>query len=252
MTSAALIGLVIFIIILLGAMAGWAAGAHLPEHHTTSETRNAVSVSMAVVGTVSALVLGLLISQANNAFLARSDEVTQLAANIARLDRLLRHDEPETSAARATLKRYAEQKLEDLFPKSPAAPRVDNPATNDMLDRLVDQLEAIQPTAQQQWLVARALQLASDISGTRWMLAEQSRQTLPTPFLVLITFWLTLLFASFGLFSPRNLTVGVALMLCALAVSGAIEMILELEQPFTGMIRLSPLQLQDTVAALGR
>ena len=100
-------------------------------------------------------------------------------------------------------------------------------------------------------MITRALQLASDISGTQWLLAEQSSQTLPRPFLVLITFWLTLLFASFALFAPRNLTVGVSLVLCALAVSGAIEMILELEQPFTGMMRISPLLMRTMVQALG-
>jgi uncharacterized membrane protein YeaQ/YmgE (transglycosylase-associated protein family) len=252
MSSASAIGGVICAVIVSGAMGGWIGGWYLPEHHTTNETRNAVSLSMAVVGTVSALVLGLLISQANSAFLAGSNEVTELATDIARLDRLLRRDEPETATARATLRRYAEMKFADLFPDPPGAPRLNNPATDDMLDHVIDQLQELShSTPQQQWMITRALQLASDISGTQWLLAEQSVQALPTPFLVLITFWLTLLFISFGLFAPRNLTVGVSFVLCALAVSGAIEMILELEQPFTGMIRISPISMRTMLQTLG-
>ena len=61
----------------------------------------------------------------------------------------------------------------------------------------------------------------------------------------LVTFWLALLFASFGLFAPRNLTSAFALALCALAVSGAVEMILEFEQPFTRLVRLSPVPMRN-------
>ena len=143
MTSATAIAIVIFAIVISGAIGGWIGGSYLPEHHTTSETRNAVSVSMAVVGTVSALVLGLLISQANSAFLARSNEGTKLATDIARLDRLLRRDELGTATVRATLRQYAEMKFADLFPDPPGTPRLNNPATDDMLDRVIDQLQEL-------------------------------------------------------------------------------------------------------------
>ena len=59
-------------------------------------------------------------------------------------------------------------------------------------------------------------------------------------FVALVVFWLTLLFASFGLFAPHNSISALALILCALAVSGAVEIILELEQPFNGLLRISP------------
>jgi len=66
MDSPLLIGLLVFAVVIAGAFAGWAVRQCLPSHHLTDDTKNLVSVSMAVVATVSALVLGLLISNVTN------------------------------------------------------------------------------------------------------------------------------------------------------------------------------------------
>ena len=71
-------------------------------------------------------------------------------------------------------------------------------------------------------------------------------------FVALVVFWLSLLFASFGLFAPRNLISGLTLVLCAIAVAGAVEMILELEQPFGGVLHISPLPMHQTVYSLNQ
>jgi hypothetical protein len=84
------IGLIVFAIILTGAFAGWAANQYLPDYQLTEATRTLVSVSMAVVATISALVLGLLISNANASFITRAGEVTALSADILRLEQMLR------------------------------------------------------------------------------------------------------------------------------------------------------------------
>jgi hypothetical protein len=70
MRNPLIIGLFSFVAILAGAFAGWMLRQRLPQHHLTDETKNLVSVSMAVVATISALVLGLLISNANSTFIA--------------------------------------------------------------------------------------------------------------------------------------------------------------------------------------
>ena len=109
-------GIIIFLILLAGAFAGWTMRQRLREHHLTDDTKNLVSVSMAVVATVSALVLGLLISNANTSFRTLGGDVTTLSAQILRLDNILRRYGPETYPARETLRQYAEQKTADLFP----------------------------------------------------------------------------------------------------------------------------------------
>ena len=254
MPSPPVLGLFVFAVIILGAVAGWTIGKRLPTHHLTDETRSLVSVSMAVVGTLSALVLGLLISNANTAFGERNREITTLSANILRLDRALRSYGSEADEARALLQQYAEHKTADLFPEHPSdGVQVDDPSTYQLLVRQEDSVLSLQPSdARQKWWAEQALTLAANIGNTRWLLVQQSGQGTPKAFLALVTFWLTLLFASFGLFAPRNATSLVALALCALAVSGGVEMILEFENPFGGIVHLSPWAMRYASGALSQ
>ena len=93
--------------------------------------------------------------------------------------------------------------------------------------------------------------LAAKIGDARWILAQQVGQGTPKAFVALLVFWLTLLFASFALFAPSNFTSAATLTLCALAVSGAVGMILELEQGLGGLIHISPQPMRQAVMALG-
>ena len=68
MKAPMIIGLIVYAVIMAGAFAGWKIRNRLPSHHLTEETKSLVSVSTAVVATVTALVLGLLISNANTTF----------------------------------------------------------------------------------------------------------------------------------------------------------------------------------------
>jgi hypothetical protein len=241
------ISFTVFLVILVGVLGGWASKRRLPKHHLTDETKNLVSLSTAVVATLSALVLGLLISNANTTFTAVGGQVTALSAQILRLDQILRRYGPQTVQARELLRQYAELKTEDLFPHSPADVRLNDPSTQ----RLEDSLLALKPTtSRDQWWLGQAMMLAGKIGDTRWSLAQQVGQGTPKAFVALLVFWLALLFASFGLFAPENLTSAVTVTLCAMAVAGAIGMILELEEGFGGMIHVSPQSMRQAVAQL--
>jgi uncharacterized membrane protein YqgA involved in biofilm formation len=247
-----IIGLIVFAIILAGAFVGWVLRQRLPEHHLAEETKSLVSVSMAVVATASALVLGLLISNANTSFSTLGGEVTALSAQILRLDQILRRYGPETDPARETLRHYAEQKTADLFPDDhPANVRLGASSTYELLQQLEDSLLALKPAnSRDQWWLGQDMTLAAKIGDTRWLLAQQVGQGTPKAFIALLVFWLTLLFASFGLFAPRNLTSAVTLTLCALAVAGAFGMILELERGFGGLIHISRQPMREAVKML--
>ena len=140
MKAPLIIGLVVYAVILAGAFAGWKIRARLPSHHLTEEAKSLVSVSTGVVATVSALVLGLLISNANTTFTRLGGEVTALSAEILRLDQILRRYGSAADPARETLRQYAEQKTADLFPDDPTNVRLSNPSTYELLQRLEDTL----------------------------------------------------------------------------------------------------------------
>jgi hypothetical protein len=251
MPNPLIVGLIVFTVVLAGAFAGWTTKQRLPKHHLTDETKNVVSVSMAVVATVSALVLGLLISNANTKFSVLEGEVTTLSAEILRLDQILRRYGPGTNPARETLRQYAEQKTADLFPADPANVRLGNPSTYELLQRLEDLLLAMKPaTPRDQWWLGQAMSLAAKMGDIRWLLAQQIGQGTPKAFIALLVFWLALLFFSFGLFAPHNLTSAAILTLCALAVAGAVGMFLELEQGFGRVVHISPQPMRQAVYVL--
>jgi len=251
MNEPLIIGLSAFAVILAGAVTGWKLRKQLPPEHLTEETKSLISLSTAVVATVSALVLGLLISNANSSFIRLGGQVTALSAEILRLDQILRRYGPDTHVARKTLRQFAEQKAADLFPDQPANVRLGNPSTYELLQQLEDMLLALKPAnARDQWWMGQAMTLAGKIGDTRWLIAQQVDEGTPKAFVALLVFWLALLFASFGLFAPHNPTSAVILTLCALAVAGAVAMFLELEHGFGHMIRVSPRPMQQAVEIL--
>ena len=111
-------------------------------------------------------------------------------------------------------------------------------------------LELKPANSRDQWWLDQAMTLAGKIGDSRWLLIQQVAQGTPKTFLALVVFWLTLLFASFGLFAPRNLISAVTLTLCALAVAGALGMILTLEDGFGGLVHISPQPMRQAAKAL--
>jgi hypothetical protein len=244
-----IISFIVLLVILVAAFAGLAARQRLSPQHLSDESKT--SVSMAVVATLSALVLGLLISNANTSFTAVGGQVTAMSAQILRLDQILGWYGPETAHARELLRHYAELKSVDLFPDNPADVRLNDESTYKALLQLEDALFALKPAnARDQWLIGQATALAGKIGDTRWLLAQQVGQGTPREFVALLVFWLALLFATFGLFAPPNLLTAASLTLCAVAVAGAIGMVLELEKGFGGLISVSPQPMHQAIAQL--
>ena len=233
------IGLAAFVAIFGGALLGIFAARALPQHHLSSETRNAVSVSAAIVGTLSALVLGLMISTASSSFSARSSEVTAISVDLIRINRMMQRYGPEADDVRAKLRIYATAKMQHLFPTA-ADTSSPTPATVGMMETVQDAILSLAPKDEKQrWLRSQALTLTDSLLQARWLLAEQPGSGIPLPFLILLISWLAIVFGSFGLFAPFNATAVSVLCLCSMAVSGGIAMILELDSPFSGLVRVS-------------
>ena len=245
------IGFIVLVMVFGSAILGMLIRRKLPESHLNDETQSVVKLSMGVVGTLTALVLGLLVATASTTFNTRNQEVTQLAANVIQLARLLQRYGSEADGERDLLRLYTSMKLQDLFPQGGAEPVLENPRTIILFEELQDRLAAMEGhSAQQRWMLSQAQALTSDIAEVRWLLIEQDVLGIPVPLLLMVLFWLCLLFVSFALFAPTNMTVGVALFLCALAVAGAIQTILDLSRPFAGIIRVSEQPLSHALEVI--
>jgi hypothetical protein len=231
-----LIGLISFVAIFGGALIGLFIRGRLPGHHLSRETQSAVTVSVAVIGTLSALVLGLMISAANSSYSKAADEVRDLSLQLIRIERNLRRYGPDATEARATLHIWAIAAMQQLFPDK-TKPPVSSQTTIQLLESVQDAVLDLTPRDERQtYLRTLCVTLTSTMIQARWAL-EQTGSTTPLPFLVLLIFWLAIVFASFGLFSPRNPTAIVALLLCSLAVAGGMALIQDLSDPRSGLIR---------------
>jgi hypothetical protein len=235
-----------------GAMFGMLLRVMLPEHHLTSDTKDVVKLGSGLIGTMAALVLGLLVGSAKSAYDARKSEIIDLAANVVMLDRTLAHFGPETSDVRDSLKHAAANLIERLWgPQNQGGKPA--PVIQQTGDKLYDQLHALSPTTDaQRASLSEANRIFSSMFRSRMLLFAQSGSSLSMPLLGVMTFWLAAVFTSFGLFAPRNATVVATLLASAISVSGAVFLILEMDRPFTGMIQISSAPLKNAMEQLGR
>jgi hypothetical protein len=245
------ISLIVFGVVFGGALLGMLLRWLLPEHHLSQDTKDVVKVGMGLIGTISALVLGLLIASAKSSFDTQRNGLAQLSANVILLDRILAHYGPETKECRDQLRENVSMLLEHYWAEGSDQAAQAGPSTR--AESLYEQIQGLSPkTDAQRTLQAAALKTAVDMAAARMLLSAQKGSSIPLPFLAILTFWLALLFASFSMFARPNATIVVALFLCALSAAGAIFLILELDHPFAGMIQLSSDPLRRTLEQLGR
>ena len=237
-----------------GALVGMLLHGLLPEPHLRDASKDTVKVGAGMIATLSALVLGLLVGSAKNTFDTAEAEMTQGSAKIILLDRLLADYGPETKAAREQLRRTVATQIEDLWPeeKTGASGLAAFERTGGLEAVQMTLLKVMPTTDAQRQLFAAAQQICGDLRQTRWLLVEQTQSPIPIPFLVVLLFWLTVLHVSFGMLAPRNATVVAVLLICALSVSGAIFMILEMSHPLDGMIKVSSAPMRKALEHLGQ
>jgi hypothetical protein len=246
------IAAIVFACVFGGALGGMVLHTRVPEHHLTKETEDAVKLGMGMIATLAALVIGLLVASAKSSFDTKDAELRQFSANLILLDRQLVHYGPEASEARDLLRRYTVYKVDSTWPDE-ASRRVDEPDGWILLEDVQDKLRALAPRDDaQRWLQARALQISSDLASTRWLLDVQRETAIRTPFLVMLAFWLTIIFTSFGVFAPRHATMITALFVCSFSVAGALFLILEMDRPFGGLIHLSSAPMREALSRLSQ
>ncbi|HZW91106.1 MAG TPA: hypothetical protein VFF12_18650 [Myxococcaceae bacterium] len=247
MTSLA-IASIIFVCVFSGVLTGMFIRRALPGHHVTKETEDVVRLGMAIIATLSALVIGLLIASAKSGFDTKDNEIRQFAADLILLDRQLVHYGPEMTDARDLLRRYISFAVNSTWPREASQPPRDSRGWM-LLEDIQIRLRRLAPHDDaQRALQARALQISGDLARTRWLLDVERGGSISTPFLVVVVFWLTVIFTSFGLFAPRNATAVVALALCSLSIAGSMYLILEMDRPFNGLIHISSAPMREALA----
>ena len=252
--SPAAIAFVVLACVFGGALLGMLLSTVLPEHHLSEASKDVVKLVTGLIATLAALVLGLLVASAKSSFDTVNEGFRQSAARIILLDRTLAQYGPETKDDRELLRKSFAARIDQLFPKdrsqhSPLGAAEGTAA----IEAFAQRLRALSPqTDAQRALQSRALEIRDSVAQARWLGFEEEENTIPTPFLVVLILWLIVMFASFGLFAPRNAIAIAVLFLGALSLSGAIFLIEELNDPLGGFIAISRAPMDKALGYIGR
>jgi hypothetical protein len=246
------ISLVVFAVISGGALLGVMLRPLLSEDHLQPDSRDVVKMATGLIGTLAALVLGLLIASAKGSFDQKTSQVRQLTASIILIDDLLAQYGPEATPVRIRL-RQSIGPLADRIWREEEGPtgrlvHFESSAQSLAFD---NELEHLSPNNDsQRSLQSRAVAAFTEGAQLRLQLFAQTGGSIPTPFLVVLVFWLSAIFVSFTLFARANLVVMVSLSVCALSFAGAVFLILELDNPFAGLMGISSSILRSALSPL--
>jgi hypothetical protein len=251
-----IVGMIVFALTFGGVLLGMWLRSTLPEHHLDAESRDTVKVGIGLIATMAALVLGLVTASAKSSYDAVDSAVKKTAIDLLTLDRVLARYGSETGEIRKGLQRAIGARIDMIWPQGSSKPPNLDPMGSGAgaeVERLADAIRALKPRDDsQRALQSRALDLAEALLQARWLVLAGAETSAPVPFLVILLFWLTIIFASFGVFAPRNATVLTVLFVCALSVSPAVFLVLEMDAPFDGLLKVSADPLRYAYAHLNQ
>ena len=236
-----------------GGVVGLLLPRVLPAHHLTKETADAVRLGTGMLSVLAALVLGLLVATARDALDTADRAIRGLSADLIQTDQTLSAYGPEAAPIRELLRRYAGAMLKEGWARSSHdLLEADLPA-GATLERVRRAVLSLEPAdAAQRWLRDQALAGSAALLEARWELLERQDLPIRPAFLVVLTSWIAFIFVGFGLHAPRNATVVCAFAVCASAIGASIFLVLEMEAPFDGLIRVASGPVEVALARMAQ
>jgi len=235
------VSLIVATCIFVAAMAGLLGHARLPQPLLTKETQDVVRLATGMLSVLASLVLGLLIATAKTQYDTTDQAIRGYAAELILLDETFRDYGPDASAPRDLLRDYTKQLRSDFWPEAGSAKVVmDNNVSSAMLEHIREAIRALRPVDDgQKWLQDQALQISTGLLRNRWLMIEQGGSKIQPIVLLVLVLWIAFLFATFGLNAPRNAMVVASFLICSLAIGGSIYLIMEMDQPLAGSMKIS-------------
>lgn len=240
---------IVFACVFAAALIGMVV--RVPEEHLGADAKDVVRLATGLVATMAALVLGMLVSSAKSSYDARKSEVAEMSYDILAIDHMLAKYGPETGEIRTQFRELVMAGLERVWPSE--ASRQAELRPGELGDIVANQLEALTPKNDKQAAAkARAISMVVTLRQTQWLLYLKTQQNaVPLPLLIVLVAWQAAIFLSFGLFAAPNSTTVATLAVSALAVSAAIFLILEMNTPFSGVLRISPRPILEALSQMG-
>ena len=238
--------LLVFVLLLVATGFGVWLRPLLLEEHKAHETVQLVQLVIGMLVTFAALVLGLMTASAKSSFDTAANDLRTYAADIIELDTTLREYGSDTDAARKLLRVYTAAAIASTWPRE-AAPAGDYPKNLGSPDNS-QKLENVQLGE----LLSSVGRQFRRVVDARWKIIEEAHSSISQPFFKTLTFWLCVIFLSFGLIAPRNALALVTITLGAVSIASAIYVIVDLDTPLTGPIMISSSPMRDALEHLMR
>lgn len=238
--SPPLASLAVSVAVFAGALVGLYLHRMLPEAHLTKDTQDVVRLGTGMLSVLASLVLALLISTAKTTYDTTDKNLRTFSAELILLDETLRDYGGDAAVPRDLLRRYTARMIDETWPTGDQAAVVDDIASGTMLERVREAIRALKPVdAGQRWLQDQALQVHVSLLRQRWQFIQQEGPSVRPVVLVILVSWISFIFASFGLNAPRNGTVVAAFLVCSLAIGGSVFLVLAMDSPLSGAMRVS-------------
>jgi hypothetical protein len=245
-----IISAIAFVLVLGGALLGMYSRRITSADHLRDDVKDVVRLSTGLIGTIAALVLGLLIASAKNSYDARTTQFKQITANVILLDLLLEQYGLDAQNLRGLLRIGVPIIVERITNEGRSGKSAPFETTSEA-QRFVARIQELKSnTEAQHALQVRIVNAAIQLAQSRLALFTQTHDSIPAPFLTILIFWLTIIFASFGLFVRPVPVVIITFVVGALSVSGALFLILEMDQPFAGLFQIPTDTLSNALAPL--
>jgi hypothetical protein len=231
------------------AVGSWLRG-RLPQHHLADRAAGVIKSGVGLISTLAALILGLLISTAKISYDSTGSQVSQIESDLVLGDQLLSAYGPSAYGAREALREQSSA-LADSIWTGATKPGHHTFVALDAWRRFSVAIGQLPDATDQQRNLRKQIdEVVSRSAQARVRLFSNAGSALPTPFLALLVFWLTIIFASYSILGEMNLTVKVFVFLFTLSSAGALFLISELNSPFSGLLRLSQTQISQALSPL--
>jgi hypothetical protein len=225
----------------------------LPENHMSTGSKEMIGAIMGLVTLLLALVLGTLVGSAYGFFAVQKSNIETLGARAIQLDMALRQYGPEAQPLRAGLKGALQKSYDTIWGGGDTDPKeLEVDSYLPMFMKMNAGIAMLDPkTPGQTQLVGAIGANAGIIEQTRLLMSLQLASSVSWPLLIIVVSWAMLLFCGFGVLSRLNSTSVVALAFGSFAVASAVFLILELNEPFTGLFRIPGASVVETIRAVG-
>ncbi len=257
----------VFVLLLVSMGIGMFVRARLSERHNNRETIELVGLAITMLVTFAALVMSLLIYSVKGAFDQANTDMATFAGRIVELDQCFRNYGPPTEDARVLLRSYTATVIATTWPEQPKPPgsnyaigalpispgAMESQKLGAIINAIGLDIRRLHPgTGIQNGLGVTCLADFENFDQARWTINEEARSTISMPFFVVLVFWLMVIFVCFGLNAPRTTFVFMTIALCALSISSAVFVMLDMDTPFSGTIIVSSQPMRNAYADITR